>query len=56
MMAGNLNDIDFKTRRLFKKGGDNVYDLETTLEGFDMNPLMYELVFDQAWDYPVTTN
>lgn len=56
MIAGNLNDIDFKIKRLFKEGGDNVYGLGATLEGFDVNPLMYEFVFDQAWDYPVTTD
>ena len=39
-----------------KEGGDNVYGLGATLEGFDVNPLMYEFVFDQAWDYPVTTD
>ena len=48
MIAGNLNDIDFKIKRLFKEGGDNVYGLGATLEGFDVNPLMYEFVFDQA--------
>ena len=51
-----LNDIDFKIKRLFKEGGDNVYGLGATLEGFDVNPLMYEFVFDQAWDYSVTTD
>ena len=56
MIAGNLNDIDFKIKRLFKEGGDNVYGLGATLEGFDVNPLMYEFVFDQAWDYPLTTD
>ncbi len=55
MMVGNLNDIDFKIKRLFAEGGDNVYGLGATLEGFDVNPLMYEFVFDQAWDHPLNT-
>ncbi|EJW95869.1 Alpha-N-acetylglucosaminidase, partial [gut metagenome] len=31
------------------EGGSNVHGLGVTLEAFDVNPLMYELVFDQAW-------
>lgn len=56
MLAGNVNDVDFKINRLFSEGGENVYGLGATLEGFDANPLMYELVFDHAWDYPVSTS
>lgn len=55
MLAGNVDDVDFKINRLFSEGGENVYGLGATLEGFDANPLMYELVFDHAWDYPVST-
>lgn len=55
MMVGNLDDVDFKINRLYTEGGDNVYGLGATLEGFDVNPLMYEFVFDKAWDCPVTT-
>jgi alpha-N-acetylglucosaminidase len=55
MMVGNLEDADSKIKRLFTEGGNNVYGLGATLEGFDVNPLMYEFVFDQAWDYPLST-
>ena len=48
-LAGDLNDVDFKIDRLFKEGGDNVYGLGVTLEGLDVNPLMYEFVFERAW-------
>ena len=56
MMVGNLDDVDSKIKRLFAEGGENVYGLGATLEGFDVNPFMYEFVFDQAWDYPLTTD
>ena len=56
MMVGNLDDVDVKIEKLFVEGGENVYGLGATLEGFDVNPFMYEFVFDQAWDYPVTTD
>ena len=45
-----------KLKKLFVEGGENVYGLGATLEGFDVNPFMYEFVFDQAWDYPLTTD
>lgn len=50
LLAGDLNDVDFKIDRLFKEGGDNVYGLGVTLEGLDVNPLMYEFVFEHAWE------
>lgn len=56
MLAGNLNDVDFKINRLFDEGGDHVYGLGATLEGFDVNPLMYEFVFERAWEHPISTN
>ena len=56
MMVGNLDDVDVKIEKLFVEGGENVYGLGATLEGFDVNPFMYEFVFDQAWDYPLTTD
>ena len=55
MIAGNLDDVDAKIRRLFAEGGANVYGLGATLEGFDVNPVMYEYVFDQAWEHSLTT-
>lgn len=54
MLAGNIGDIDFKMDRLFKEGGDNVFGVGATLEALDVNPLMYEYVFDKAWDNGTT--
>lgn len=55
MVAGNLNDTDFKVKQLFKEGGDNIHGLGATFEGSDVNPLMCEFVPDQVWDHPVIT-
>ena len=55
MMVGNLDDVNSKINRLFNEGGENVYGLGVTLEGFDVNPFMYEFVFERAWDHPVST-
>lgn len=56
MMVGDLDDVNLKIDRLFSEGGENVYGLGATLEGFDVNPIMYEFVFERAWGYPVSTN
>ena len=37
----------------FTRGGDNFTGIGSTLEGFDVNPLMYEYVFDKAWDISI---
>lgn len=50
MLAGNLNDTDEKIHKVLAEGGQNVHGLGVTLEAFDVNPMMYEFVFDQAWE------
>lgn len=50
MLAGDVDDVDFKINRLFEEGGDNVFGVGVTLEGLDVNPLMYEYVFDKVWN------
>lgn len=56
MMVGDLNDTDMKINRVLAEGGDNVYGLGVTLEAFDVNPLMYEFVFDKAWNQTQSTD
>ena len=34
----------------FAKGGANFEGIGSTLEGFDVNPMMYEYVFEKAWN------
>lgn len=55
MMVGDIDNVDFKINRLYAEGGKNLYGLGATLEGFDVNPFMYEFVFDKAWDCNVST-
>lgn len=49
MLAGDLDDIDHKINRVLKEGGPNLAGVGATLEGFDVNPLMYEFVLDKVW-------
>ena len=50
MLAGNIKDVGEKIDNAMKNGGDNFWGLGSTLEGFDCNPLMYEYIFDKAWN------
>lgn len=50
MLAGNLEEVSLNIENTFTNGGPNFYGLGSTLEAFDMNPLMYELVFEKVWE------
>ncbi len=54
MLAGNIKDVGEKIDNVMKNGGDNFWGIGSTLEGFDCNPLMYEYVFDKAWNLGMT--
>ena len=49
-LAGDIDDVDAKMTNLFQNGGKNLYGVGVTLEALDANPLMYEYVFNKAWD------
>ncbi|WP_253810067.1 alpha-N-acetylglucosaminidase C-terminal domain-containing protein [Hydrotalea flava] len=49
MMSGNLSEIEERMENTFQKGGANMKGLGSTLEGFGVNPIMYQYVFDKAW-------
>lgn len=49
MLAGNLEEVEKRMENTFKNGGQNLWGIGSTLEGFDMNPLMYEYVFEKVW-------
>lgn len=49
MLAGDIDETDSRIDRVLSEGGDNAVGLGVTLEGFDVNPHMYERVFDKAW-------
>lgn len=48
-LHGNIKDIDGKIENTLKKGGDNLWGIGATLEGFGNNPIMYDFVLDKAW-------
>lgn len=49
MIVGNLKDVDHKIDVTIDSCA-NLEGLGVTLEGIDVNPVMYEYVFSKAWD------
>jgi alpha-N-acetylglucosaminidase len=57
MLAGNLAVVESRMEDAFRNGGSNLWGVGSTLEGLDVNPLMYEYVLEKAWsDGPVNVN
>jgi alpha-N-acetylglucosaminidase len=54
MLSGNIHDVNNRIEETFKNGGKNFAGLGSTLEGFDCNPVMYEYLFEKAWDINTT--
>jgi alpha-N-acetylglucosaminidase len=54
VLDGNLKDIDIKIDNTLKNGGKNLWGIGSTLEGFGINPIMFEFIFDKAWSNSTT--
>ena len=50
-LAGNPNEVNKLIENTFENGGDNFRGIGSTLEGFDVNPFMYQYIFEKAWDF-----
>ena len=50
MMSGDLQQVGARMDTAFSMGGSNMKGVGSTLEGFGVNPVMYEYVFDKAWN------
>jgi len=49
MLTGNLNDMESRMENTFENGGKNMWGIGSTLEGFGVNQIAYEYVFEKAW-------
>jgi alpha-N-acetylglucosaminidase len=49
MMNGDLKEVEKRMENTFNTGGNNMKGVGSTTEGFGVNPIMYEYVFDKAW-------
>lgn len=50
MLTGNLRETGKRIENAYQNGGKNFWGIGSTLESFDVNPFMYEYVFEKAWD------
>jgi len=48
-LHGNMKDADEKIENAIKNGGDNLWGIGATLEGFGNNPVMYDFILDKVW-------
>lgn len=49
MLTGNLYETEKRMENAFKNGGSNMWGIGSTLEGFGVNPVIIEYVFEKAW-------
>jgi alpha-N-acetylglucosaminidase len=49
MMSGDLKEVEKRMENTFQNGGKNMWGVGSTLEGFGINPVAYEYVFEKAW-------
>jgi alpha-N-acetylglucosaminidase len=49
MLGGSLKGTEQRMENAFNNGGRNLWGIGSTLEGFGINPIAYECVFDKAW-------
>ncbi len=51
MMTGNLRETGKRIENAYRNGGSNFWGIGSTLESLDVNPFMYEYVFEKAWEH-----
>ncbi|HET9824403.1 MAG TPA: alpha-N-acetylglucosaminidase C-terminal domain-containing protein, partial [Chitinophagaceae bacterium] len=50
MISGDLKETEARMENTFQNGGSNMWGVGSTLEGFGINPIMYEYVFEKIWN------
>lgn len=51
MLNGNLKETGRRIENVYRNGGSNFAGIGSTLESFDVNPFIYEYVFEKAWQH-----
>lgn len=54
MLAGNLAEVGKRIDNALGENPNNMLGLGSTLEGFGVNPMMYNFVFEKAWSSGAT--
>ena len=56
MLNGSISGTEERMENTFQNGGKNMWGIGSTTEGFSVNPVIYEYVFEKAWSNgPVNT-
>ena len=50
LLAGNMKEAEKRLTNALQNGGENLNGIGSTPEGLDVNPLVYEFIFEQAWE------
>ncbi len=50
MLAGNIEEVDRRINNALKNGGENLIGIGSTLEALNVNPVVYEYVFEKVWE------
>ena len=51
MLDGNLVEAGKRIDNVMARGGKNFQGIGSTLEALDVNPIMYEYIFEKAWSH-----
>ena len=54
MLAGNMQEAGRRIENVYQAGSKNFSGIGSTLEALDVNPYMYEYLFEKAWDHGLT--
>ncbi len=50
VLAGNLKESGERLENALIHGGENLVGIGSTLEGLGVNPMVYEYIFEKAWE------
>lgn len=50
-LNGELQKVNQRVENTFDKAGKNFVGIGSTLEGFDLNPFMFNYIFEKAWNF-----
>lgn len=54
MLAGNMQEVGKRIEHVYQSGIENFSGIGSTLEALDVNPYMYEYLFEKAWNHKLT--
>ncbi len=50
VLAGNMKEAGQRLENAMQEGGENLRGIGSTPEGLDVNPMVYEYIFERVWE------